>query len=279
VGDALFDVDGDLATPTDFCRGPWSRDALHGGPVAALVARAAESCTTDAPMYSVRLTVELLRPVPVSPLRVEARVARPGRKVQVVDVRVWRASGGDDVAWGRLLRIRSLEADDALLEGVPPPLVVLATDDAPPPGPTEGSPAGDPAVPGTTEGRGERAYHSHGVQLRFVRGEFTRMGPSTVWVRLAVPVVDGEIPSPMQRAVAAADFGNGVSAELAFGRHLFINPDLTVALDRPPEGEWICLDARTAIGAPGTGLAQSTLWDERGVVGRALQSLVVERSV
>ena len=126
-------------------------------------------------------------------------------------------------------------------------------------------------------GQSVRAFHSEGAELRFVRGAFDRLGPSTVWIRLAVPVVDGEEPTPMQRAAGAADFTNGVSTVVPFGQFLFINPDLTVVLDRPPVGEWIGLEARTAIGAPGTGVAQSVLWDELGPVGRSVQSLVVER--
>ena len=86
----------------------------------------------------------------------------------------------------------------------------------------------------------------------------------------------GEEPSPWQRAAAAADFGNGVSAELDFDVELFINPDLTVSVHRPPVGEWVCLDARTRFGTPGIGAAESELWDAEGRIGRSVQSLVVE---
>jgi hypothetical protein len=276
VADALFTHDGVHYTPTDFSRGPWTPDALHGGPVAALVALAAERCDSAGPMYSSRLTVELLRPVPVAPLAVEAVVSRPGRKVQLIDVTVRTAAEGDDVAWGRLLRIRAVPAGDPSVARVPAPLEVRATDEPQPPGPGQGEPVRQP--PRASERGGTyRAFHSEGAELRFVRGAFDRLGPSTVWIKLAVPVVDGEDPTPMQRAAAAADFTNGVSTELPFGQFLFINPDLTVALDRPPEGQWIGLEARTAIGAPGTGVAQSLLWDELGPVGRSVQSLVVER--
>ena len=57
-------VEGDRFVPSDFARGPWSPDALHGGPVAALIGRAVEACPSDEPMHVARLTVELLRPVP-----------------------------------------------------------------------------------------------------------------------------------------------------------------------------------------------------------------------
>ena len=277
MADALFLAEGDRYTPTDFARGPWTPDALHGGPVAALVARAAERCAAPVPMHPARLTLELLRPVPAAPLVVDAEIVRPGRKVQLIDVRVTAADDGTELAWGRILRIRTLEPGDPEADGIPAPLAVRATDDAAPFGPDEGDDRAGPGQLGA-EPTGERyrAFHTEGAELRFVRGQFQRLGPSTVWVRLAVPIVDGETPSPMQRAAAAADFGNGVSAELAFGQYLFINPDLTVVLDRPPVGEWVCLDARTAFGIPGVGVAQSVLWDELGPVGRSLQSLVVE---
>ena len=122
------------------------------------------------------------------------------------------------------------------------------------------------------------AFHNQAVDIRFVGGRFDRRGPATGWFRLRYPVVAGEEVSPVQRVVAAADFGNGISAELDFRTDLFINPDLTVSLTRPPEGEWVCLDARTRFGSPGIGSAESVLWDERGRIGRSVQNLLVEPS-
>jgi len=124
--------------------------------------------------------------------------------------------------------------------------------------------------------QGYRAFHNAGVEIRYVAGHLDRPGPATAWFRLRVPVVAGEEPSPGQRAVAVADFGNGISSELDMTTSVFVNPDLTVHLLRPPAGEWIALDARTRFGPPGTGLAESALWDESGRIGRALQSLYVE---
>lgn len=254
--------------PTDYARGPWDPDALHGGPVAALVARAAERCEPVEQMHVSRLTVELLRPVPLRPLEVTAAISRPGRKVQLVDVRV--RSEGTDFAWGRALRIRRLAEDagaqvsEYLREAASRPIDIPS-----PPGPEQGE---------VTEAivQGYQAFHNSGAELRFVRGKFATKGPSTVWVRLAVPVVAGEEPSPAQRASAAADFGNGVSSVLDFHRWSFINPDLTVFLNRPPTGEWICLDASTHLGSPGIGLSECVLWDLEGPIGRSVQSLLVE---
>jgi hypothetical protein len=89
------------------------------------------------------------------------------------------------------------------------------------------------------------------------------------------PLVPDEEPAPLERVLATADSGNGVSWELDLTRWLFINPELTVHLHREPIGEWICLDAQTTISPSGAGLATSTLSDTTGPCGVGAQSLLV----
>jgi hypothetical protein len=88
-------------------------------------------------------------------------------------------------------------------------------------------------------------------------------------------VVDGEAPSGLQRVLAVADSGNGVSAVLPFEEWMFINPELTVHVRREARGEWICLDAETTVEPDGAGLARSTLSDVDGPVAHGAQSLLV----
>ena len=118
-------------------------------------------------------------------------------------------------------------------------------------------------------------YHRDAVEHRFVRGMFGGLGPATDWIRLQVPVFDGEPVTALQRVAAAADFGNGISACLPTG-WLFINPDLTITLHRLPAGEWVCLDSVTHVGPDGTGSADTELWDEAGRLGRSIQNLLIE---
>ncbi len=113
------------------------------------------------------------------------------------------------------------------------------------------------------------------IEIRFVKGRFHGGGPATAWFRLRRPLVAGEDPSPLQRLAAAGDFGNGISSILSWDEYLFINPDLTLYVERQPVGEWICLDAQTRIVAGGIGISESVLYDERGRVGRAIQALLV----
>ena len=103
-------------------------------------------------------------------------------------------------------------------------------------------------------------------------------GPATAWFRLTVPVIAGEQPTPLQRLMAAADFPNGISSELSWDDWLFINPDLTVYIEREPRSEWVGLQAQTRIIEGETALAQAVLFDTEGRVGRSLQSLYVARA-
>jgi hypothetical protein len=115
------------------------------------------------------------------------------------------------------------------------------------------------------------------MDYRFVTGAFLDPGPATVWMRMRVPLVAGEEPTPLIRVMVVADSGNGVSAALDWREFLFINVDLTVHLHRYPAGEWACLDALTLPEASGVGLADTLLRDERGRIGRASQTLLVDK--
>jgi hypothetical protein len=269
MDDALFVPRGGRWLPTELARSPWQPDALHGGPVAALAARAVEHCPNQpddgAARHVVRLSVELLRPVPLEPLAVEARLARPGRKVQLVDVTISTDSGA--VALARAVRIGVRAERASSVAGSP----------------TEGSGTEPRVLPGPEHARPGAGiedrwigFHNQGVELRFVTGGFDQLGPAVAWCRLAVPVVPDEAPSPLQRAAAAADFTNGLSAVLDFHRWRYVNPDLTVVVERPAVGEWIGLEAETTLGIGGVGVARAVLYDRSGPVGTGTQTLVVE---
>lgn len=263
MSDALFTLDGDFYLPSELARGPWSPEAQHGGAPAALLARAVERFDGGESMFVARLTIELLRPVPIAPLALRTRLLRPGRKVQLIEASL--LSGDVEVARCTGLCVRRIAIE------LPANLPQLA----PPPPPEHGA-AGVPPWAATVT---YRAFHSHGVEHRFVAGSFDAVGPATDWIRLRVPVVAGEDTSPLCRVAAAADFGNGISwvVERRDG-YSFINPDLTIYLHRLPETEWVCLDATTIVQAHGVGLAESLLFDERGPIGRSVQSLLIERA-
>jgi hypothetical protein len=113
------------------------------------------------------------------------------------------------------------------------------------------------------------------MEWRSIDGGFIEPGPATVWMRMRRPLVAGEEPTPLQRTLVAADVGNGISAVLDWRRFVFINVDLSVHLERMPEGEWVCVDAVTLPRSNGVGTAESVLSDRRGRIGRAVQTLLV----
>jgi hypothetical protein len=140
-----------------------------------------------------------------------------------------------------------------------------------------------PRLPGPAAGRvepffptGQEVGYHTAMEFRFVAGSFLEPGPATVWMRMRHPLVPDELPSPLSRVLIAADSGNGVSAALDFHTWRFINPDLTVYLLRYPAGEWVALEASTTA-ADGIGLADTTLHDEQGPIGRSAQALFVDR--
>ena len=124
---------------------------------------------------------------------------------------------------------------------------------------------------------GDRAPESYfgAMEWRYARGTFVERGPASVWMRMRMPLVEGEPISPLSRVLSAADSGNGISAELDFRTDLFINTDLTVHLFRMPEGEWVCIDAQTRQDANGIGVAQSVIWDEHRRIGAGAQALLI----
>jgi hypothetical protein len=187
--------------------------------------------------------------------------------VQLVDAALYDEESGLRVARARALRIRWAEVQ--LPTGDPYDRLLATVQ--PPPGP-----AGIRAER-SNWGGDLHAFHYDGAEHRFVVGSWAELGPVTVWVRLRVPVVHGEEPTPWQRAASAADFGNGVSFVLPYDDYTFVNPDLTINLVRQPTGEWVCLQSSSTVAGEGVGLARSDLFDERGLIGTASQSLVIDR--
>jgi hypothetical protein len=72
------------------------------------------------------------------------------------------------------------------------------------------------------------------------------------------------------------DAASGVSAALDWNRATFANVDLSVALHRPPRGEWMGMDATTVLGGLGAAQCFAVLFDADGAIGRSTASLFVE---
>lgn len=242
---------------SELTRGPWDPGSQHAGPPSALLGREIEAMDGFDDFQVGRVVFEILRPVPIGPVRIACRVLRPGRKVQLVEATLSNDDGELMRATAWLLRVSELELSEGAVRS-----------DAPPPGPEQGW---TPEFFPTGQDVG---YHT-AMEWKAVAGAFLEAGPATVWMRMRQPLVAGEEPSALQRALVAADVGNGISSVLDWREYVFINVDLTVHFERLPEGEWVCVDAVSRPQASGIGTAESVLSDQGGRIGRAAQSLLI----
>jgi len=250
----IFEILDGRFVATELASGPWDQNAQHGGVPAALMVREFERVPAPDGLNIARLTYEFLRPVPIGPVEVRAKVIRAGRRVQLLDGLM--LADGVEVVRARALRLLAANSGSLHSEKTTPP-----------PGPDDGR-TGE--LPGLHRPR----FATDAIEIRFVAGAFGG-GPATAWFRLTNPLVQGETPSALQRLAAAGDFGAGLSGVLPRDDYLFINVDLTLYIEREPVGEWICLESRTRIAAGGIGVAQSALYDECGRVGHGTQALLV----
>jgi acyl-coenzyme A thioesterase PaaI-like protein len=251
--EAIFRVDGAHVVTSPDAAGPWDPNMQHGGAQASLVVWAAERIPAAVPMQVARVTIDLMRPVPVAPLTLETEVLREGRKIQLCAVRLF--ANGTLTVGATVLKIKKQA------QALPDDVIALPLD-----------------VPAPEQSRLEpqNSPFGLGMTIRAARGRFGGLGPGAIWYRADRPLVEGSPISQAMRAAAASDFCNASSA-LDYRKWTFLNADLTVSMAREPVGEWILLDAVSWIGLDGAGLAMARLADMRGYFGRCAQSLVIER--
>lgn len=276
MSESIFVADGERFVPTEQARGPWDPRALHGGAPAALITAAFERLEPGADLRIGRLGFEFLRPIPMGPLTLTTSVVRPGRRVQELSAEL--LDGDQPVVRASALRVQAVpeQAETAAIEAIaergdaPAEPQPIADTDATMPPPAQGEHKRFALNDST-----DASFAGTAMEMRWLNDPW-RLGPGRVWQRLRHPLLPGHELSSLTRLAATADFCNGVSAALPFDRFLFINADLSIHIQRPPQGEWIGLDARTRLHSGGAALAEGVLHDERGPVGRSFQTLVVQ---
>lgn len=261
MADSFFEPDGGRYIATPLTRGPWHQDFQHAGPPSALLAHAIEAQAQNESQRQqvVRLGIDLFKPIPIAALRIDVTQRDGGRRRRVVEAVLI-----DDVSDTPLARAQ------ALLLSEPG----LALGEQPNHDPAAPQPADECALHDLGFFRWDVGYHT-AMELRLASGSLGS-GQSAVWMRQRVPLLPNETPSGLQRLMAIADSGNGVSMVLNPREFSFVNPDLTVNIRRPAQGEWICLDARTHFQPGGLGMAESRLWDANGLVANGTQNLLAQ---
>ncbi|MDR0360196.1 MAG: thioesterase family protein [bacterium] len=244
---------------------PWDPEAQHGGPPSALLAREVEGVVEQGGRGGVppeqsgalriaRFSVDFLGPIPRGEVAVEARILRPGRRVQLVEATM--TAGDRQVAVARAWRYGHGHTATPVSEHpAPPPL-----------------PEARPVrfFPGVENGR-----YAESVDWRFVAGSYVELGPSQVWARPRIPLVEGQDATPFEQLLIVADSANGLSLELPTLDWISIPTGLTVTLSRHPATGWVFLDTRTTLAGDGIGLTVGELADESGLLGTLAQPLTL----
>jgi hypothetical protein len=256
---ALYVPTDDGFEATALTIGPWDPGFQHAGPPAALLARAVEHAGSIDGGQTVRMAFDILAPVPVGPMRVATTVLRPGRRIELIEAVL---TGAEDRPLMRLTawRMRVRDDDSTPVDSPPVPVTV---------GPDESR---EETAGFFTQ---DVAYH-RALDWRFAAGSFNAPGPAAAWTRPACALVEGEPMTPLEHLLVMTDAASGISAKLDWDRATFANVDLTVALHRPPRGEWLGMDATTILGDTGAAQAFAVLFDTSGAIGRSAQSLFVE---
>ena len=89
--------------------------------------------------------------------------------------------------------------------------------------------------------------------------------------------MEGEETSPTSRLMTVADVANGIGARLDPMTHTFMNTDVSVHLQREPEGEWTGIEAETSVGPDGIATSAAVLHGAGAPLGRIAQTTLVQR--
>ncbi len=262
MAESLFIPDGDHFVPTELTRGGWSDVAQHGSPPSGLLAAAIEAVSTIAPMQVARFTIDLFRPVPLEPLRLETHVLRDGKRIQVVEAMLRHS----DIEVGRATALKIRTTDVQL------PDVEQEPWEQPPP-PQEATAIGGFWKFGSDLVR----FHRDAVEIRSIDDSFMQPGPGLSWFRLKQPVIAGEEPTPFVRLATLADMSNGNSQALNPEAYIYVNPDITLYAHRLPVGEWVGMKSAAHQHRSGIGLADTRVFDETGPLGRINQAQLLDR--
>lgn len=252
TGQAYFVPDGDTFAPTGRARGPWG-ETVSGNYVGGLLGYIAErDHPGDTDMHPARLTVDLLRPVAMAPLRGRSRVVRQGRRLCLLDAELLQ---GDTVvarASALFLRRGAQPADDAWSAPVHMPPLPPEPDDA----------AGRTLLmwvygPETTDPKPAAGLD-----------QWQHGGPKSVWLRDMTPLVDGVALTPFTRAAIAGDVASSLTGFGSSGLP-FINADYALSLSRLPDGPYLGLTALTHYSDDGISTGTAAVFDRHGPIGNA----------
>ena len=262
MSDCIFYQDGDYFVPTRYAEGPWAPQWQHGSPPAALLCYGVEQHRSH-DMHLARLTIDLFRAVPMTPLKLETDVIRDGKRIKAVAAVLFDEQGTE------ICRASSLFFGKTPLDEIPERFAP-AHCDIPYPGSFEPLPFVN------THSTQVMAGLNGIMEMQRVEGVMGS-GSGTCWTRLPINVISGVENTPNLRAAIASDYGNGIGQVHVDQYTGFINADINLYLHREPVGEWVCVEAKGIAEATGVGLVESRLYDQLGAFGKVVQTTMANQ--
>ena len=254
---AYFVRDGAAFAPTAIAKGPWGSSIsgnFVGGILGQVIERSVIVDAADSALQPARLTVDLLRPAAMTPVRVRTSIVRRGRRLVLVEADMTQSD--TVVARASALFLR---------KGEQPPGAVWTSPVAMPPSPVESEGPLD-AVSMMIWAYGKNpAVAGPSLDL----SEWQHEGQKFVWLRDVKPLIDGEPMTAFTRAAMAGDVASSLTHYGTDGLY-FINADYTLTLSRLPEGPDIGLAALTHSSHGGVAVGTAAMFDRRGQVGTAM---------
>jgi hypothetical protein len=247
---AFFVADGDVFVPTSIARGPWGQ-TISGNFVGGMLGHVIERAAGDPDFQPARLTVDLLRPAALAPLRVDTTITRDGRRLRLVDAVMTQAETVVARSSALFLRRGAQPTDEVWTSPVTMPAL--------PPTP-------DPVPDGLTVLVWTYGKNGDTPGPDFGLSGWQHAGPKYIWVRDIRPLVDGEPLTPFTRAAMAGDMTSSLT-HYGTGGLRFINADYTLTLSRLPEGPYIGLAALTHYSHAGVATGVATMVDQFGPIG------------
>jgi Thioesterase-like superfamily len=253
---AYFLRDGTDFAPTAIAKGPWG-SSISGNFVGGLIGHVAERAVIgdagDPDLQPARLTVDLLRPAAMAPLRTRAAIVRRGRRLALVEAELTQS----DIVVAKASAL-------FLRRGEQPPGEVWTSPVAmPPPPPELDGPLDAVSMMIWTYGKDPNV-----AGRAFDLTEWQHDGPKFVWVRDIKPLIEGAPMTAFTRAAMAGDVASSLTHYGTDGLY-FINADYTVTLSRLPDGPDIGLAALTHSSHGGVATGTAAMFDRRGLIGTA----------
>ena len=255
--------------PTQYARGPWDKNSLHGRVISGLIAYEAESnhldTEEDAQLQVSRITVDLFRQAPMDILKTESIVIRSGRRIKVVEVNV-KADipnrGMSVVARGNIVMLKKTTNPEGSIWSPPSWTSVAPMDNQPEPVHTPCIDSEKPMPIWQTI----NADTTKSAIDKENKITYDSNSPKMAWIRETHQLIDGEIPSPLVRVAQVADVANPFANSGTHGLN-YINADITLYLQRNPEGQWIGTETSYHGASNGVSVGTIALYDKFGRIG------------